>query len=86
MPIVLAYMDYERKLSGLGPVFTPTGDVERDMAEIKRFYAAVQGPARRQLRGRLSAASAGARQAASARHFVAHRAQRSGVGTSFTAG
>ena len=27
VPIVLAYMDYPRKLSGLGPVFTPTGDV-----------------------------------------------------------
>ena len=28
MPIVMAYMDYPRKLSGLGPVFTPTGDVQ----------------------------------------------------------
>jgi 1-acyl-sn-glycerol-3-phosphate acyltransferase len=36
VPIVLAYMDYQRKVSGLGPIFTPTGDVERDMAEIKR--------------------------------------------------
>ncbi len=43
VPIVLAYMDYERKVSGLGPVFTPSGDVERDMAEIKRFYAPVKG-------------------------------------------
>ncbi|HSM23021.1 MAG TPA: lysophospholipid acyltransferase family protein [Rubrivivax sp.] len=43
VPIVLAYMDYERKLSGLGPVFVPTGDVERDMAEIKRFYAPFKG-------------------------------------------
>ena len=43
VPIVLAYMDYEKKRSGLGPLFTPTGDVERDMAEIKRFYAGVKG-------------------------------------------
>jgi 1-acyl-sn-glycerol-3-phosphate acyltransferase len=43
VPIVLAFMDYERKISGLGPVFTPTGDVERDMAEIKRFYAPFKG-------------------------------------------
>ena len=43
VPIVLAFMDYERKLSGLGPVFAPTGDVERDMAEIKRFYAPFKG-------------------------------------------
>ena len=43
VPIVLAFMDYERKVSGLGPVFTPTGDVDRDMAEIKRFYAPIKG-------------------------------------------
>jgi 1-acyl-sn-glycerol-3-phosphate acyltransferase len=43
VPIVLAFMDYHRKVSGLGPVFTPSGDVERDMAEIKRFYAGIQG-------------------------------------------
>jgi 1-acyl-sn-glycerol-3-phosphate acyltransferase len=43
VPIVLAYMDYERKLSGLGPVFTPTGDLEHDMVEIKRFYAGIKG-------------------------------------------
>ena len=43
VPIVLAYMDYARKVSGLGPVFVPTGDVEKDMAEIKRFYADIRG-------------------------------------------
>jgi 1-acyl-sn-glycerol-3-phosphate acyltransferase len=43
VPIVLAYMDYGRKHAGLGPVFVPTGDVDADMAEIKRFYAGVQG-------------------------------------------
>jgi hypothetical protein len=36
-------MDYERKVSGLGPVFQPTGDVVADMAEIKRFYAGIKG-------------------------------------------
>ncbi len=43
VPIILAYMDYHRKLSGLGPVFTPSGDVDADMAEIKRFYAPFKG-------------------------------------------
>lgn len=43
VPIVLAYMDYPRKLSGLGPVFTPTGDVEADMREIKSYYAQFKG-------------------------------------------
>lgn len=43
VPIVMAYMDYERKVSGLGPIFAPTGDVDADMAEIKRFYAPIKG-------------------------------------------
>ncbi len=43
VPIVLAYMDYERKISGLGPLFQPSGDVDADMAEIKRFYAPFKG-------------------------------------------
>ncbi len=43
VPIVLAFMDNRRKVSGLRPMFVPTGNVEADMAEIKRFYARVQG-------------------------------------------
>ena len=43
VPIVMAYMDYPRKLSGLGPVFKPTGDVDADMAQIKAYYAQYKG-------------------------------------------
>jgi 1-acyl-sn-glycerol-3-phosphate acyltransferase len=43
VPIVMAYMDYAKKQSGLGPVFLPTGDVEADMAAIKAFYAPIKG-------------------------------------------
>lgn len=43
VPIVMAYMDYRRKVSGLGPIFKTTGDVERDMAAIKAFYATIVG-------------------------------------------
>ena len=43
VPIVLAYMDYERKVSGLGEIFVPTGDVEADIAAIKAFYAPFKG-------------------------------------------
>jgi 1-acyl-sn-glycerol-3-phosphate acyltransferase len=43
VPIILAFMDYEHKRSGLGPVFTPTGDVDADMAQIKLFYADIKG-------------------------------------------
>ena len=43
VPIVMAYMDYEKKISGLGPVFQPTGNIDADMAAIKAFYAAFKG-------------------------------------------
>lgn len=43
VPIVMAYMDYQRKVSGLGPVFQPSGDVQADMAAIKAFYAPIRG-------------------------------------------
>jgi 1-acyl-sn-glycerol-3-phosphate acyltransferase len=43
LPILLAYMDYARKRVGLGPVFRPSGDIDRDMASIKAFYAPLRG-------------------------------------------
>ncbi len=43
VPIVMAYMDYDKKRSGLGPVFEPTGDIEADMTRIKAFYAPIKG-------------------------------------------
>ena len=43
VPIVLAFLDYEKKVGGLGPVFQPTGDIEVDMLAIKAFYAGVKG-------------------------------------------
>jgi 1-acyl-sn-glycerol-3-phosphate acyltransferase len=43
VPIVLAYMDYEQKRIGIGPVFNTTGDIEADMVSIKAFYAPFKG-------------------------------------------
>ncbi|TNF51954.1 MAG: glycerol acyltransferase [Burkholderiales bacterium] len=43
VPIVMAYMDYTAKRSGLGPLFEPTGDVDADMNAIKAFYAPFRG-------------------------------------------
>ena len=43
VPIVMAYMDYPRKLSGLGPVFRPSGNIEADMVQIKAYYAQYKG-------------------------------------------
>jgi 1-acyl-sn-glycerol-3-phosphate acyltransferase len=48
VPIVLAYIDYSRKVGGLGPVFQPTGDIDADMRSIKAFYAPIQGKNARQ--------------------------------------
>ncbi|WP_300339889.1 1-acyl-sn-glycerol-3-phosphate acyltransferase [Accumulibacter sp.] len=43
VPIVLAYMDYDKKISGLGAIFQPSGDIDIDMAAIKAFYAPFRG-------------------------------------------
>ena len=38
VPIVLAYLDFDKREVGIERTFTPTGDVEADMEEIKRYY------------------------------------------------
>ena len=43
VPIVMAYMDYSKKLTGLGPMLQPSGDIEADMKIIKAFYAPFKG-------------------------------------------
>jgi histone H3/H4 len=43
VPIILGYMDFAEKKSGLGPAFMPTGDLASDMAQIKAFYAPFRG-------------------------------------------
>lgn len=43
VPIVMAYMDYAEKRSGLGPLFTPSGDFDADLQRIKAFYAPFKG-------------------------------------------
>lgn len=43
VPIVLGFLDYLRKAGGIGPVFSPTGDIEADMEYIRAFYKTVQG-------------------------------------------
>lgn len=43
VPIVLAFMDYRRKVCGIGPVMIPSGSIEADMKEISAYYANVTG-------------------------------------------
>lgn len=38
VPIVPAYVDYQRRAAGFGPMFYPTGDIEADMKTISAFY------------------------------------------------
>lgn len=38
VPILLGYMDYQQKHIGLGPVFYPTGDFDKDILQIQAFY------------------------------------------------
>lgn len=43
VPIYLGFVDVSKKETGLGPAFYPSGDVERDIAEIRRFYEGKTG-------------------------------------------
>jgi 1-acyl-sn-glycerol-3-phosphate acyltransferase len=38
VPIVLGFLDYRRKVGGLGPAIMTTGDTEADMKGIRAFY------------------------------------------------
>ncbi len=43
VPLVLAFLDYEKKIGGIGPMFRPSGDIEADMLIIRAFYAPIKG-------------------------------------------
>lgn len=38
-PIALGYVDYKRKIGGIGGSFMPTGDIHADMETIRAFFA-----------------------------------------------
>jgi 1-acyl-sn-glycerol-3-phosphate acyltransferase len=43
VPIVMAYIDYESKVCGLGPSIKPTGDIQADFMIIRDFYSGIAG-------------------------------------------
>jgi 1-acyl-sn-glycerol-3-phosphate acyltransferase len=43
VPIALGFFDYRRKVTGLGPSLTPTGELEADMNVIRGFYDEIAG-------------------------------------------
>ena len=43
VPIVCAFLDYGRKVGGIGPVLAASGDLAADMGAIRAFYASITG-------------------------------------------
>jgi len=43
VPISLGHLDYATKTGSTGPLFTPTGNYEADMIDIKKHYKNFQG-------------------------------------------
>jgi 1-acyl-sn-glycerol-3-phosphate acyltransferase len=41
VPIMCTFLDYERKVGGVGPVFLPSDDLRADMDVIRGFYGGV---------------------------------------------
>ena len=43
VPVVLGFLDYEKRVGGIGPAVMLTGDMDRDMIGIRAFYADIKG-------------------------------------------
>jgi 1-acyl-sn-glycerol-3-phosphate acyltransferase len=43
VPILCTFLDYKRKVGGIGIPVEPTGDVRADMDKIRAFYVGVEG-------------------------------------------
>ena len=43
VPIICGFLDYGRKVGGIGPSVVPTGDARADMDQLRAFYAGMQG-------------------------------------------
>lgn len=41
VPIALGYLDYKKKVAGVGKMIYPTGNFQQDMEEIVRFYRTI---------------------------------------------
>ena len=42
VPLVLGYLDYKNKISGIGPIIYPSGDYDKDLKIIQEFYSTIQ--------------------------------------------
>jgi len=43
VPILMGFLDFNRKAGGILGTYQTTGDIEADMEEIKKMYAPIKG-------------------------------------------
>jgi len=43
VPIILGYLDYNKKIAGISEIFLPTGDINKDLLFISNFYKQFTG-------------------------------------------
>jgi 1-acyl-sn-glycerol-3-phosphate acyltransferase len=43
VPVLLVYLDFEKRVIGFGPLLNPSVDVAADLAQVEAFYRTVQG-------------------------------------------
>ena len=43
VPIICGFLDFDRKVGGVGPSFIPSGDLKADMDRVRGFYENVGG-------------------------------------------
>jgi 1-acyl-sn-glycerol-3-phosphate acyltransferase len=43
VPVVCAFLDYERKAGGVGPILIPSADLGADMERLRVFYRDIRG-------------------------------------------
>jgi 1-acyl-sn-glycerol-3-phosphate acyltransferase len=43
VPIAMGFLDYRRKVGGIGPSVYPTGDIQADFVAIREFYTGIIG-------------------------------------------
>jgi hypothetical protein len=43
VPIALGFLDFKRKVGGVGPILMPTGDIRADFTKILAFYEGMVG-------------------------------------------
>ena len=41
VPIALAYLDYAKKEAGIGEMFLPSGEIQKDLQKIENFYKCI---------------------------------------------